>query len=117
MQAFRGSRRLALKNDVIAHWLHPENADIILHEHGQHVLFEAVEMSVHHVQRHLYRVETELMAGSGREHLQVDVRTLVARETDVADFPGFLRFERRLHSAAGCENAIWIVHADNLVKL
>src|SRR6267143_5568035 len=47
----------------------------------------------------------------------MDVGTLVPGEPDVADFPRFLRFERRFHCSARCKNAVRIVHANNFVKL
>lgn len=91
---------------MIAHGLHSEHADIVPHQHGQHVLFEAVEVRVPDVQWHLHGIEPKLMALRGREHFQVDGGTLGARKADVADLPGLLRIERRFHGAGGREDAV-----------
>src|ERR1019366_8461496 len=78
---------------------------------------EAVVMRVHYVQRHLHGVESELMTLRGRQHLQMDGGTLVARKADVADFSRLLSLKHRFHGAAGREDAVRIVHADDLVEL
>jgi len=91
VEALEWSRRFALENKVVAHWLHAEHAHIVLKQDRQHFSFEAVEVRIHYVQRHLDGVEPEPMLGSGVQHLQMDVRTLVAGESDVTDLACFLR--------------------------
>src|ERR1017187_103832 len=44
VQALDRGGGFALKNDVVAHWLHSQHADIVLHQHRQDVLLEAVVM-------------------------------------------------------------------------
>src|SRR5271156_6354173 len=74
-------------------------------------------MRVHYVQRHLHRIESELMTRGGRQHLQMDGGTLVTRKADVADLPGLSGLKRSFHGPAGSEDAVRIVHADDFMKL
>src|SRR4051794_24081446 len=52
----------ALEDDAGAHRFHPEHADTFCCEPWKHDLLEAVEVTVHHVERHLYRIEPETVA-------------------------------------------------------
>src|SRR4029077_5452672 len=87
------------------------------HQNGQNFLFEAVEVRVHHVQRHLHGIEREAVSKSGLQHLQVDVGTFVASKSDVAQLALLLRFEDGFHPTAFGENAGSIGVANDLVKL
>ena len=51
------------------------------------------------------------------EHVQMDVRVLVAGEADVAHLAGLLGLDHRLHGAALGEDAVRILEADDLVEL
>src|ERR1035441_4892398 len=74
-------------------------------------------MRIHYVQRHLHRIESELMTVRGRQHLQMHSGTLVARKADIADFSRLFSLKHRFHGAAGREDAVRIVHTDDLVEL
>ena len=65
----------------------------------------------------LHGVELEPSAGRHFEHVQVNVRVLVAGEADVAELAGPLRFEERLHRAAFGEDTVGVLVADDLVML
>jgi len=117
VQAFDRRSRFAFQDDLVAHWLHAENADLMLDEHRQNLFLEAVKVGVHYVQRHLDGVKGEIVCERGVKHLQVDVGTLVSSESDVADLSLLLRFEDGLHAAAFREDAVGIGVADDLVKL
>ena len=84
---------------------------------GQHALLEAVVVRVHHVERHLHRVEVEVVLVRNLEHVLVDRRALVAGEADVAHLALLAGAQRGLHRAAGCEHPLRVVHADDLVEL
>src|SRR6476469_2087802 len=47
VKAFGCSRSLASQDEAISHRLHAEHPDVVLHQHRQNFLFEAVEVSVH----------------------------------------------------------------------
>ena len=102
---------------MVAHRLHPEHPDPVSHEHRQDVPLEAVVVGVHRVERHLHRVETEAVARSHLEHLQVDLGALVPGETDVADLARLFGLEHRFHCPARRKNTLGIVHPDDLVEL
>ena len=56
--------------------------------------------------------------GLGRgQHLEVDVRALVTGEADVAQLARLLRLQHRLQSPARREDAVRVLHADDLVEL
>ena len=76
-----------------------------------------MEVSVHHVERHLDAVEQELVLICHFEHVAVNLRTLVSRKSNVPDFARLLRFHSRLHATARGEDPLWIVHANDFVKL
>src|SRR5439155_14302202 len=117
MQALDRAHRLARRDLTIAEGLHPQDPDPLLHEDGQDLPLEALEVSVHHVQRHLDRVEPEPVLRSRLEHLQVDRGILVSREADVPDPPRFLGLEGRLDRAPLGEDSVRILHPDDLVEL
>src|SRR5436309_10573555 len=97
VQALDRSHCLAGRDLTIPEGLHPEDSDPLLHEDRQDLLLEAFEVSVHHVQRHLDRVELEPMRRGRLEHPQMDRGTLVSCEADVPDPPRILRLEGRLN--------------------
>jgi len=75
MQAFDRGDGAAVEDDSVAHGLHPEHADLLLHEPRHHLVPEAPEVSVHDVERHaIFRVF----------QTQPD-RVFVPREPDVPD--------------------------------
>ena len=53
----------------------------------------------------------------GLQHFQVDVRALMAGETDIADFPGFFCGQYRFQRAAGTEYLFRVGHADDFMEL
>src|SRR5581483_8526796 len=117
MQTLDRRDGLALQNDGVAHRLHAEHSDIVLHQNWKDFAAEAVVMCVHHVERHLYGVESEAVSKSGVEHLQVDVGTLVSREPDVANPARLLRLQHGLHATARPKNSIWIGIAYHFMEL
>ena len=117
MQTFDRRRGLAVENDLVAHRLHAEHTDPVLDENRQNFLLEAVEMRVHHVERHLHGVEGELVGERGLEHLEMNVGAFVAGESDITHFPLLLGFEHGFHSAAAREDAVGIGIANYFVEL
>src|SRR5712691_7816594 len=117
MQALDGAHRLAGRDLTIPEGLHPEDSDPVLHEDRQDLLLEALEVGVHHVQRHLNRVEPEPMLRGRLEHPQMNGGTLVSREADVADRSPVLRLKRRLDCAALGEDPVRILDPDDLMEL
>src|SRR5262245_29992987 len=51
---------VAPKDEWIAHWLHAQYADVLLHQNGKHRGFKAAEVMIHHVERHLHRIKLEV---------------------------------------------------------
>src|ERR1700676_1023130 len=82
LQTLDRCNRLASENNLIAHRFHAENSDALLAQHRQDLLFKTVEVSVHHIERHLNGIEPEAVLGGGGQHLQMDLRTLVPCEAD-----------------------------------
>src|SRR2546422_9713364 len=117
VQSLDGTHGVACRDLTISERLHPEDSDPLLHKDRQNPLFEALEVGVHHVQRHLDRVEPEAMICCRLEHPQMNRGTLVSRESDIADPPRVLRLERRLDRAALGEDPTRILHPDDLVEL
>jgi hypothetical protein len=83
----------------------------------QHLALEAPEVCVHHVERHLDRVEAEAVRLRGVEHPVVHRRILVAGEADEADLARLARGGERLDRAALGEDAVGILEPDRLVDL
>lgn len=52
-----------------------------------------------------------------RQHTQVNGRILVPGKANVSDLAGLASVLKRLESTAGREEAVGIVHPDDLVKL
>src|SRR5437773_2990378 len=117
VQALDRAHRLAGRDLTVPEGLHPEDSDSLLHEDLQDLLLEALEVGVHHVQRHLDRVEPEPVLRGRLEHPQMDRRTLVPREADVADLPRILRLEGRLDRPALGEDPVRVFPPDDLVEL
>ena len=74
-------------------------------------------MRVHHTERHLDGIETEVVRGGGRKHFEMDVGTLVACEPEETRLAGFLRGDERFHRAAGPEHVITVIHRADFVEL
>src|SRR5437016_1142057 len=117
MEAFDGRHRTAQQDEWIAQRLHSQHADVLLDQHGHDLLREAVVMGIHHVQRHLHRVEPEPLRPRGFEHPEVDDGTLMAGESDVTDLPCLPRRHHRFHRAVRPEYTLRIRHPDHLVEL
>src|SRR5256712_2124291 len=117
VEALDGRHGAAHQDERIAQGLHPQHADVLLDEPGHDVPREAVVMRIHHVQRHLHRVEPEPVRPGGVEHPEMDGGALVAGETDVADLARALRRHHRFQRAVRAEHAFRIRHADHLVEL
>src|SRR5256712_4248503 len=117
VEAFDGRHCAAHQDERIAHRLHPQHANVLRDQHGHHLLLEAVVMGIHHVQRHLHRIEREPVRPGGVEHPEMDGGTLVAGESDIADLPCALRRHHRLQRAVRPEHTLRIRHPDHLVEL
>ena len=74
-------------------------------------------MGVHDVDRHLHRVEVEVVFLRDLEHAQVDERVLVAGEADEAELALLPGVEEGFHRAVLLEDAVRVFHADDLVVL
>src|SRR4029077_16061679 len=59
VKALHGGGCLALKNDVVTHRLHTEDANVALDQDRQNFLFKTIEVRVHYVQGHLNSIERE----------------------------------------------------------
>src|SRR2546421_9515744 len=117
VQALDRAYRLAGRDLTVPEGLHPEDSDSLVHEDRHDLLLEALEVGVHHVQRHLDCVESEPVLRSRLEHLQVDRGIFVSRETKVANLPRVLRLEGRLDRAPLGEDSVRILHPDDLMEL
>ena len=100
MEALDRSHRLALEDEAVSHRLHAQDTDAFAHQRRQHVLAETAEVGIHDIERHLYRVEVELVLSRHLQHPQVDERVLVAGESDEADLARLLRLDDGFLSAA-----------------
>jgi hypothetical protein len=117
VQALGGRGGLAIENNFVAHGLHAEHSDIVLNQHGEHFLFEALIVRIHYVERHLNSIECELV-GEGRfQHFEVNVWTLVSSETDVANLSLLLCSQRRFHAASLAKDASGIALANHFMEL
>src|ERR1700737_1661514 len=116
VQTLNRCNGLAPENEGVAHWFHAENSNAAFGQNRQDLFFEAVEMSVHYVERHLNGVEREAVLRGGRQHLQMNVWTLVACETDKTDLARFLGFQDDFHRSAFGENAIRIGIANHFME-
>ncbi|MFZ1119017.1 MAG: hypothetical protein WAN81_02180, partial [Candidatus Binataceae bacterium] len=96
---------------------HAQDADVALSQGRKNQVFEAIEMGIHYIERHLHGVKCEAVATCGPQHVKMNLRTLVAGEADVSQLAGFFRVERRFDSASASENSIRVIHPDHLVKL
>ncbi len=82
-------------------------------EHGQDIVLKAAELAVHDVKRHLHG-----RPGIGLgQHLEMDRRILVARESQEADFALFLGLQRIFDGTPLVEDPVGIVVVDDLMKL
>jgi hypothetical protein len=117
VQALDRRHDAALEDEPVAHRLHGERSDLLLQEHRQHLMLEAPEVGVHHVERHLDGIEVDAMRPRGVEHPEMHVGVLVPGEPDVPDLARLLRLRHRLVCAAVREDAIRVLEADHLVVL
>src|SRR5271154_502553 len=93
VQALHRGHCLAFQDKVVAKRLHPQRANIALEQNRQHSLLKTVEVRVHYIQGHLNSIESEAVFGSRGQHLQMNVRTLMAGKSDVAGFAWLLRLQ------------------------
>ena len=95
-----------------AETLHADDADTLLEADGDDGFLEAAVEGVADVDGHLGGVP-----GVGLvEHLEMDLRILVAGEADEANLAGFLGFESRFEAAL-FEDPVGIVVVDHFVEL
>src|SRR5580765_2717295 len=94
VQAFERGDRIRLEQDTVPHALHSEDTDALPDQLRDHHLREAAKVRIEEVQWHLNRVETETVLRSNLQHVQVDVRVLVAGETDETDRPRLPRLDQ-----------------------
>src|SRR5579872_191914 len=74
-------------------------------------------MGVHYIERHLHSVECETVLVGRREHVKVNLGTLMASEADVSKLASPFRLEHCLDSASAGENSIRVVHPNHFMKL
>ncbi len=106
-----------LQNDAVGDRLHAEHADAPGDELRQHDPAEAPIVRVHHVERHLHRVEGEAVGFGDGKRVQMDVRILVTGEADVAQLAGLARLHERRVRAVVVEHAVRVLVAKYLVML
>ena len=74
-------------------------------------------MGVHDIQRHLHRVEMEIIFRGRLEHPKVNEWILVSGETDVADFTGLASLQHGFLSSALAKNSVRIVRSNYFMML
>jgi len=74
-------------------------------------------VGIHYIERHLYRIEMEVVICRDSQRIQVDVGIFVAGKSDVSNLAGFLCGQDRLHCPTFRENTVGIVEANNFVML
>lgn len=117
VQRLNGLDGVAVEDVRVAEGLHAEWRDTFAIKHGQHFALEAAEVRIHHVERHLLRVEAEAVLRRHLMHPQVDERVLVAGKADETDLPRLLRGQHRLLGSALGEDAVRVLQPDDLVVL
>ena len=117
MEALDGFDDVAAEDRPAAERFHAQHPDLLLHEHGQDLVFEAAEVSIHHIQGHLHCIEVEFVFGGNFQHAEMNEWILMASETDVTHFAGLFRLLHGFHRAARSKDAVRVFHADDLMKL
>jgi hypothetical protein len=108
---------LALKDDVVAHRFHAKHPNTVLCQNREDSFFETVKVSIHHVERHLHRIEPEPVLRSRAQHLQMNLWTFVAGEADKTDLARFLSFDHSLHPASLSKNAVRVSIPNHFMEL
>ena len=117
VEAFDGLDGLTLEDDAAGHGLHSQHTDLLVDQHGEHLVSETAEMEIHDVQGHLHGIEAEVVLAGCFQHAQMNQRILVAGETDEPDLAGFLGVEHGADGAVVSENPIGVFQANHFVKL
>ncbi len=81
LEALDGRYGPRFQDEAICEALHTEHADVLFHQFWKHQSFEAAIVRVHHVERHLHGVEDKTPLSGDLEHVQVDSRVLVPRDS------------------------------------
>src|SRR5260221_983430 len=100
MQAFNGADGSTFQNDATSDWFHAEDANFHGNKLRQYLLLEAVEMRVHHIDRHLHGVKTKTVRAGRFEHLEMNVRVFVTGEPDKPRLAHLIGVFQRLNGAA-----------------
>src|SRR5208337_1113288 len=102
---------------MVAKGFHRQYSDVVFYEDGQNLVFEAPEMRIHYVKRHLNRVEMKAVFGSRIEHAKVDKGIFVTGKTDIAYFACLLSLQHRLLGSSLCKDPVGILGTNHLVML
>ena len=78
---------------------------------------QAAELRVENVQRHLRRIEMEVVRRRLLQHAQMHHRILVPCKSDEANLSGLFGRDGSFERAALTEDAVRIVESQNLVEL
>src|SRR5215471_2331702 len=117
VQAFDRAHRAGPQGMAVRERLHSQDRDSIPCQLGKHLPLEALEVPVQRIDRHLHGVEPDTMGAGDLEHVEVDVRALVAGESDEADLAGLAGSVHRLPGTSRGEYPFRVVSTDDLVKL
>src|SRR5580765_6373133 len=117
MQTLGWSHHSTLKDDRVTHGFHAQHADLLLHQLWKDKMRKTAVVGIHYVERHLHRVKAEAMLGRHFQHVQVDVRVLVAGKSDVTRLPCLLRFEHCFMRTALGKDAVGVVETNDLMVL
>src|SRR5579875_3176402 len=90
---------------MAAYWFHSQRCDTFLHQSRQNLLFEAHEICVKRIDRHLNRVERELRI----QHGKMNVWIFVPCEPDEPNLALLLRLHQRLSRATRSYEQLGIV--------
>src|SRR5665213_1830202 len=74
-------------------------------------------MRVHRIERHLNRIEMETVFLRRLQHIQVNMRVLMAGKSDKANLARAFGIEKGFHGAMRREDAVGVVEADYFVVL
>ena len=88
-----------------------------LRGNGKHGFLETLIVRIHHVERHLHRIEGKAVVRRHVDHVQVICRRFMSRKSDKANLAGLLCCNQRFDRAARGEDAVGVIRADILVNL
>ena len=73
-------------------------------------------MRVHHIERHLHRIESKFMNRGGLQHFQMNSRIFMSRKPNEANLSALFGILHRVHRSA-LKDASRVLEPDDLMKL